>query len=96
MNNLSETNYPLQFALEVCQRAGSLLLSYFRKTDLNLNRKADRSLISEADIAADELITNAIQLQFPSDFILSEELSPSINTTTSTGWVIDPLDGTTR
>ncbi|MFZ5809407.1 MAG: inositol monophosphatase family protein [Chloroflexota bacterium] len=96
MNNLSETSYPLRFASEVCQRAGSLLLSYFRKTELNLSRKADRSLVSEADIAADELITTAIQQQFPSDFILSEELSPSITTTSSTGWVIDPLDGTTN
>ncbi len=52
---------PLQFAVSLAQQAGDLLLDFFRHADLQTNFKPDHSIVTEADLAADELISKAIQ-----------------------------------
>jgi myo-inositol-1(or 4)-monophosphatase len=53
-------------------------------------------VVTEADLAADQLIAAAIQENFPNDALLSEELQTKAANHSDAIWVIDPLDGTTN
>jgi myo-inositol-1(or 4)-monophosphatase len=85
---------PLQFAVNIAQQAGEKLLSYFRFEGIPSDFKADHTAVTQADMAADRLICQAIREQFPQDNILSEESNPGHFFADSPTWVIDPLDGT--
>jgi myo-inositol-1(or 4)-monophosphatase len=86
----------LEFAIATARQAGDLLVDHFRLAGTPASRKADRSLVTEADLAADRLIAGAIHERFPADAILSEELQPELRQTAGKVWVVDPLDGTTN
>jgi len=83
--------------IQLARDAGQLLLDYFHKPDLSINRKSDHSLVTEADVKADQLISTTIKSHFPDDTILSEEIQPQfLNDPRDTVWIVDPLDGTTN
>ena len=89
-----------RIATSIAQRAGALLLGYFRDESLTSDWKSDYSIVTEADVAADRLIAAELAVHFPGDAILSEELAPT-SAAARPGlaprtWVIDPLDGTTN
>lgn len=87
----------LQFTIDLARRAGKLLLDYYRLGGLETRLKSDFSVVTEADLAADRLVTEAILETYPQDLILSEELHPSLpQEHTGVVWVVDPLDGTTN
>jgi myo-inositol-1(or 4)-monophosphatase len=86
----------LEFAVELSRRTGSLLLKYFNPNGLTATLKPDKTVVTEADLAADQLIKEAILQQYPMEVILSEELQPVLSNNSSAVWVIDPLDGTTN
>lgn len=88
----------LSFSVDLARQTGGLLLKYFRQANLETKLKADRSVITEADLAADQFIAHAIRKEFPDDYLLSEEASTSLPEAgvTSPIWIIDPLDGTTN
>lgn len=86
----------IDFAIQLACRAGELLLEYYIQ-DNPTQLKADRSVVTQADLAADAMISRAIQEEFPNDLILSEEMQPHLQADPSRAvWVIDPLDGTTN
>jgi len=90
-------NADLQFVEELACKAGDLLVSYFRPEGTPFKLKADQSVVTEADFAADYLIAEAIRAAYPDDSILSEELQPLFSPNhASNVWVVDPLDGTTN
>ena len=64
---------PLNFAIQTARQAGDVLLQYFQPAGLHGQMKADRTPVTEADIAADRLINQAIRQNFPQDGIISEE-----------------------
>jgi len=74
--------------------AGRLLMKHVR-TDFAVAHKGDVNLVTEIDIAAEELIVGRILEAFPSHTILAEETSPEARRGSHT-WIIDPLDGTTN
>jgi myo-inositol-1(or 4)-monophosphatase len=86
----------LAFIVELALHTGDHLLSYFKPNGTEASLKDDRSLVTEADLAADRLISAAIQDRFPEDAVLSEELSPELAGEPRQVWVVDPLDGTTN
>ena len=87
----------LGFMVEIAHQAGALLLDHFYKGNYVISHKKDKSLVTTADTAADNLIVNAIQHSFPDDLIISEELFPLYpNQQYEAVWIIDPLDGTTN
>src|SRR5262249_21983533 len=57
-------------------------------------RKADNSIVTEADLKADEIIRNGLMEAFPDHGILTEETSFSGNLQSDFTWLVDPLDGT--
>jgi myo-inositol-1(or 4)-monophosphatase len=89
---------PLTFATQVAYEAGALLLEQFNSVALKTSLKADRSVVTEADLASDRMISQAIQEKYPGEMILSEELQTALRPadTLPATWIIDPLDGTTN
>jgi len=87
---------PLQFATQLAQETGAILRRYYRPTGIQTNLKADRTVVTEADIAADRFLQDAIKKAFPEDAILSEEAGTTYPAQNSPVWIIDPLDGTTN
>lgn len=79
-----------------CQ-AGAELMRYFEK-GVRIRHKADRSLVTDADLASEKVIIETLRKKFPSDIIYSEEAGLSSAERLPGGriWIIDPLDGTTN
>jgi myo-inositol-1(or 4)-monophosphatase len=86
----------LEFTIQLARRAGELLRSHFSAQGFAARRKADNTVVTEADLAADRLITDAICQAYPSDAIISEEQHTALEGPARPTWVIDPLDGTTN
>ncbi|MFT6092983.1 MAG: 3'(2'), 5'-bisphosphate nucleotidase [Pseudohongiellaceae bacterium] len=74
-----------------------ILKIYNGSSPVEVTLKADNSPLTEADCAADALITRSLQDSFPDIPILSEESIGIDYTTRQTWdryWLVDPLDGT--
>jgi len=90
-------NEGLDFATQLVQNTGQALLQYFSKSFIPTDKKPNHSLVTEADIVADRMISESIHTHYPSDYLISEELNPcSPDNPQGSGWIIDPLDGTTN
>ncbi|TES89570.1 MAG: hypothetical protein E3J88_05740 [Anaerolineales bacterium] len=87
---------PLRFAEETARKAGDLLLEHFHLMGTRANLKSDRTVVTEADLAVDKFIAEAIKAAFPEDDILSEEGTTLLEKLDRPIWIIDPLDGTTN
>ncbi|MBI4580756.1 MAG: inositol monophosphatase [Planctomycetes bacterium] len=62
-------------------------------------RKADRSLVTDADQAVQDFLMGEIARRFPADAVISEETQAdpdrhALATAARRCWVIDPIDGT--
>jgi len=86
----------LDFAESLAKQAGDLLTGYFKLSGITSTQKADRTVVTEADLAADALIKGAIHSAYPEDQILTEESGIAQYQPGRPVWIIDPLDGTTN
>lgn len=81
---------------DIARRAGDAILKVYRRTDFDVRIKADDSPLTEADLAANDVIMEG--LRAISDLpILSEEsklMSWEERRSWSSFWMVDPLDGT--
>jgi myo-inositol-1(or 4)-monophosphatase len=82
----------LQTAIEAALRAGRTILERY-PGERKLTVKGYRDLVTDADMAAEEVIIDLIRARFPDHAILSEEAGGDEISSDYT-WVIDPLDGT--
>jgi myo-inositol-1(or 4)-monophosphatase len=89
-------NDPLVFAVKLALQTGNLLRRFYNPAGIHASSKPDQTVVTEADLAADKLITNAIREKYPQDEIISEESSHYLANIASPIWIIDPLDGTTN
>ena len=83
--------------LEAAQRAGDAVLEVYHRTDLGVTYKEDDSPLTQADLASQKVIAQALQQLTPDVPILSEESKAapySERQNWSTFWLVDPLDGT--
>jgi myo-inositol-1(or 4)-monophosphatase len=83
-----------RIGMEVTAEAGRLLLERFH-TEFTISHKGTVNLVTDVDLAAEELIVSTIRKAFPDHCILAEERH-SQNRGQGIVWVIDPLDGTTN
>ena len=83
----------LDLAVEAARGAGGITLEYFRREDLEVERKGDDSPVTVADRAAEEHLRRRIGEVFPDDAILGEEL-PEKAGSSGYRWILDPIDGT--
>ena len=86
----------IEFTTRLARETGDLLLSYYQHSGTQSQRKPDRTVVTEADLAADRHLHNRISNTYPSDGILSEEAGTTYPKGKSVVWIIDPLDGTTN
>ena len=78
----------------IAREAGALLLEKFKQR-IGFTYKGDVDLVTEADKAAEKLITERIRQQFPGHGLFGEEGARQ-NLDSDYRWYIDPLDGTTN
>jgi histidinol-phosphatase len=83
----------LQLALDAAREAGLITLDYFRREDLQVDRKGDDSPVTAADRQAEQLLRRRIAAAFPDDAILGEEF-PDQAGGSGYRWILDPIDGT--
>lgn len=83
----------LELALEIAVEAGNLTLKYFRQRSLKVEKKRDKSPVTEADKRAEKLIRTRLMKAFAKDGFLGEE-SGEKPSKSGRRWVVDPIDGT--
>lgn len=81
-----------RFARRLALAAGESVLGHFQK-ELVISRKADRSIVTEADREAENLMRELINETYPQHGILGEEFGRT-NEGAEFTWVLDPIDGT--
>ena len=89
----SEIASRLELAIQAAGEAGRITLEYFRRDDLEVQRKQDDSPVTIADRQAEQHLRNRIAEAFAGDAVLGEEL-PDQSGTSDFRWIIDPIDGT--
>lgn len=82
-----------EFVRKLAEQAGTLALAACRT--LNLERKADQSLVTNVDRAVEELVRREIAERFPKDAFYGEE-SGGDPLSAERVWIVDPIDGTTN
>ncbi len=87
----------LNFAMQIAREAGSLLVQ--RLGVAKVTNKGDIDLVTEADLASENLIIERIRSYYPQHGILAEESGEAVlveGRRSDWKWIIDPLDGTTN
>jgi len=81
-----------ELALRLADAADGITVARFRANDLKVDRKPDRSPVTDADFAVEDRIRELLATARPSDRIAGEERGGSVGPGRT--WLIDPVDGT--
>ena len=93
MNNLNLKNTTEDF-IEVFLKAGKIAKEISQR-GVKVTIKADKSPVTDGDLAVDELLRNKIKSLTPYIPIISEEtVDLNVKNNDKTFWLIDPIDGT--
>lgn len=87
----------LKFTTDLAEQAGELIVEMRSGNKLDMDFKRGVELVTNADVAADKLITDAIRQRFPDHEIMAEESAPDLEKLKHLDkplWIIDPIDGT--
>ena len=74
--------------------AGDRIMTVYESPDFGIKSKSDSSPVTEADEAADAIISAGLRAEFPEVTLITEEQAASHALTASTFLIVDPLDGT--
>mgnify|MGYP005850534783 CR=1 FL=1 len=84
----------LEIAKAIARETGQLLRERL-DASFSIQHKGLRDLVTEADLAAQALITERLQASFPGYAIWAEEGdAATVGTSAGYTWIVDPLDGT--
>ncbi|WP_127561241.1 3'(2'),5'-bisphosphate nucleotidase CysQ [Nioella ostreopsis] len=75
-------------------QAGDRIMEIYNADDFEVKAKSDESPVTEADEAADALISAGIRSAFPDMVLVTEEQAASHGQSASSFIIVDPLDGT--
>jgi myo-inositol-1(or 4)-monophosphatase len=87
----------LEFAIATARAAGQLLCQQYRQQHSVRLKSSDIDVVTEADLASEQLIVDAIRQEFPDHGIFSEEGLGDVHGLVADStpvWLVDPLDGT--
>ena len=86
----------LNVARTAALAAAEAVRAIYLRDDVAHTEKADgKGPLTEADLAADRILTEALMAAFPDDGLLSEETTDNPSRLAKRRvWIIDPLDGT--
>ncbi|WP_108385740.1 3'(2'),5'-bisphosphate nucleotidase CysQ [Yoonia sediminilitoris] len=74
--------------------AGEKIMAVYLASDFDVRSKADDSPVTEADEAADAIISAGLREAFPDVPLVTEEQADTHSQSVSTFLIVDPLDGT--
>ncbi len=74
--------------------AGDRIMEIYGAEDFEVRTKSDASPVTEADLAADALISAGLRAEFPDIPLVTEEQAATHGQSLSTFLIVDPLDGT--
>lgn len=74
--------------------AGDKIMEIYNADDFDVKVKSDESPVTEADEAADALISAGLRAAFPDVLLVTEEQAASHAEKAETFLIVDPLDGT--
>ena len=74
--------------------AGAKIMDIYEADDFAVKVKSDASPVTEADEAADAIISAGLRAAFPEVPLVTEEQATSHGETAKTFLIVDPLDGT--
>jgi histidinol-phosphatase len=80
-------------AIGWADRAAEIAMGLFRGDGLEVRRKADMTLVTQADTSVERMLRQQIAASFPDDAILGEEEGGS-HDPSGRVWILDPIDGT--
>lgn len=84
-------------AIDLARRAGKLLLDIHQRGPRRVESKSTGvDLLTEADLASQELIVAGLTAAFPHHGLLAEESGDNRAGVSEALWLVDPLDGTTN
>jgi len=92
MNSL-EISRRLESARQFAVQAGQQTLELFQSERLNVEKKQDKSPVTEADRNAELFLRKVIEREFPADGIVGEEFEEKPGQSPAR-WILDPIDGT--
>lgn len=82
----------LAVALRLADAADEITMARFLATDLVVDRKPDRSPVTDADTAVEDTMRAILTELRPDDAIMGEERGGTVGDGRT--WVVDPIDGT--
>jgi myo-inositol-1(or 4)-monophosphatase len=86
----------LTTAIEAVVRAGRLQMARFGDA-IRIDKKGAIDLVTEVDLAVEQMFRALIRERFPDHRVLAEEYADSVTAAVpGPCWVFDPLDGTTN
>lgn len=93
---MSEKQAYLKTCEKAVRAAGATILGWIGKTSVHAKGPAD--FVTEADLAAQEVVKNTVLDAYPLHSVLGEEdrLASDTPSQTDYRWIVDPLDGTTN
>ncbi|MEK7358304.1 MAG: 3'(2'),5'-bisphosphate nucleotidase CysQ [Bdellovibrionota bacterium] len=77
----------------MAEAAGREILAYYRRGDWTVTNKVDDSPLTQADLAANQIITSGLA-KISKDPVISEESDLRSFGDSTRFWLVDPLDGT--
>ena len=83
----------LEFAKRLARRAGARATAFYMRAN-EQRSKAGGEPVTDADVAINDLIVEAVASEFPDDDILAEESEQDSRSGDKPVWIIDPIDGT--
>ncbi|MEZ5215972.1 MAG: inositol monophosphatase family protein [Ilumatobacteraceae bacterium] len=86
----------LELALELADLATAHTLERYERRSFTVDRKIDRSEVTEADRAAEDAIRTALQRYRPEHAMLGEEEGLQGPADAHWRWIVDPIDGTSN
>ncbi len=83
----------LALALALADLADTITLDRAGAADLRIDRKPDRTPVTDADLAVEDAVRTALAAQRPQDGVLGEERGGPAAALERV-WLLDPIDGT--
>jgi histidinol-phosphatase len=82
----------LAVAQRLADAADEITMARFRAADLVVDRKPDRSPVTDADTAVEDTVREILAELRPDDGVLGEERGGAVGDGRT--WILDPIDGT--
>ncbi|WP_188986351.1 histidinol-phosphatase [Saccharopolyspora thermophila] len=82
----------LDLALHLADVADRITADRFRARDLSVDRKPDRTPVTDADLAVEDAVREVLGKHRPDDVVAGEERGGTAGE--GRAWVLDPIDGT--